>query len=743
MITRHLKRTLDHKNRAWRRAPIVVALLFVLPLANRAFAQNPGFLVTAAAIPAPIKLDGALNNPAWREAQVIQLTQQSPHPGQPTPFHTKVLVLHDAHTLYIRFICDDPDPARISTTTLMRDGNLRHDDSVTVVLDTFDSQRWAYVFQVNAAGAMTDGLLAPTATGDAHGGGIDDSWNGIWQAAVHRNAKGWTAVMAIDLRSLQFKQGASAWGFNVSRNVPRKTLTLDWSGTTLDSSVYNLLREGQLTHLGSVRQSSRLDFRPYGLVKYQSVRGTGSKAGFDLKYNFSPSIAGLLTYNSDFSQAKPDQERINTTRFALSFPETRQFFLEGSQLFKFGLDLSGHAGTVFVPYQSRKIGLLEGATIPLHEGVKALAQSDTGSLGLLDVQMGASPVSEATNLFVGRGAYNAGRNLQLGTIVTHGDPTGAENDTLVGTDAVWKTSTFSGDKNLDLFAWTARSSDNLHSNGSPSGYGLGLDYPNDLWLIRANVNVYGKALNPGLGFLPRPGTKQYYLELDYKPRPQSQTWDWIQQFFWHGDYFEVDGINGGKQSSEWHIHPNMDTVGGYHYELDFYRKYDAPPQSFEIAPTVSIPAGRYLWSYYGFQFRTPQFDPFVFEVSDYWGGYYTGTMHHPKIQLNWNLFAGRLQLSASQEEFFAYLPQGNVHERLSSVGATYSFTPNLYITSFAQYSGAIPGVSLYTQLHWIIDSASNIYLIWNRGLVTESTGLGVPTFAPGNELILKVQWDFR
>ena len=734
--------TSDSIKRTGHRLLSAALLSVVLSVASHADAQNPSFSVSAGELPAPITLDGKLDNPAWQKAGVIDLTQQSPDSGQPTPFHTEVLLLHDAHTLYIGFVCDDPDPAKISTTTLMRDSNLMGDDSVTVVLDSFDSKRWAYVFQINAAGAMTDGLLAPTSSGLSYNA-VDTSWNGIWQAAVHRNPKGWTAEIAIDLRSLQFKAGAPAWGLNVSRYVPRKTLTLNWSGTTLDSTVYNLPREGQLTGLSKVNQGSGLEFRPYGLAKYQSDKGGSSQAGFDLKYNFTPSATGLFTYNTDFSEAQPDQEKINTTRFALSFPETRQFFLDGSQLFTFGFDLSGETGSLFIPYQSRSIGLLDGETVPLREGVKLLAQSDTGSLGVLGVHMGASSVSGATDLFVGRGTYNFGENLQLGALVTHGDPTGTHNNTLVGTDALWKTSSFQGNKNLDLFAWTARTSDNLGTSGSPSGYGFGLDYPNDLWLMRANVNVYGEALDPGLGFLPRPGTKQYYAELDYEPRPQSATWNWIQQFFWHGTYTEVDGINGGKQSSEWRFFPNFNTVSGYYYELDFYQDYDAPPQAFEIFPNVSIPASRYLWNYYGFQIWTPSFDPVVLKVSDYWGGYYTGTMHHPKVELNWNLFGGRLQLSTSQETFYAYLPQGNFHEHLSTLGATYSFTPNLYITSLAQYSGAIPGVSWYTQFHWIINSASNIYLIWNRGLVTESTGLGVPTFAPGNQVIFKVQWDFR
>lgn len=732
----------DIQNHARYALVVVVVAVTGLLASSRTYAKTSSLSVTAGAIAAPITLDGRLDNPVWRKAEVIHLTQQSPDPGKPTPFHTKVLLLHDAHTLYVGFICTDPDPVKISTTTLVRDSNLGSDDSVTVVLDTFDAQRSAYVFQVNAVGAMTDGLLPPNSSGGHHGG-VDTHWNGIWQAVAARNAHGWTAVMAIDLRSLQFKPGAPDWGFNVSRHVPRKTLTLNWSGITLDSSVYDLPREGQLTGLANVRQGGGLEFRPYGLAKYQSGKGGSSKTGFDLKYNFGPSVAGLFTYNTDFSQAEPDRERINTTRFALSFPETRQFFLEGSQLFTFGMDLTGHAGTLFIPYESRRIGLLHGVIVPMHEGIKLLAQSGTGTLGLLGVHMDRSPVSSTTNLFVGRGTYNLGQNLQVGALVTRGDPTGTRNNTLVGTDAVWKTASFNGNKNLDLFAWTARSSGSRMIRGSPSGYGFGLDYPNDLWLIRANMNVYGAALDPGLGFLPRPGTKQYYLELDYEPRPKSSTWDWIQQFFWHGDYTEVDGISGGKQSSKWHFHPNFDTVSGYHYQVDFYQEYDAPPHSFETFPGIRIPAGKYLWNYYGFQFRTPQFDPFVFQISDYWGGYYTGTMHHPKVQLNWNLLGGRLQLSTSQEMFYAYLPQGNFHEHLSALGATYSFNPNLDITTLAQYSGTIPGVSWYTQLHWIVNSASNIYLIWERGLATETTGLGVPVFAPGNQLIFKVQWDFR
>jgi len=146
------------------------------------------------------------------------------------------------------------------------------------VLDTFGTQHYAYVFQVNAAGAMADGLLAPTPSINSNNG-VDYNWDGIWQAAVHRNSHGWTAEIAIDTRSLQFSHGTTAWGFNVSRNVPRDLLTLVWSGVNLNASVLQLQWEGKLTGVQGLQQGNGWDFQPYGLAKYQSGQGNASYTG--------------------------------------------------------------------------------------------------------------------------------------------------------------------------------------------------------------------------------------------------------------------------------------------------------------------------------------------------------------------------------------------------------------------------------------------------------------------------------
>src|SRR5215208_6560478 len=72
----------------------------------------------AARSSSPITLDGKLDEPAWREAEVFTLTQQSPRPGQPTPFKTEVRVLVSNDAIYFGFTCRDPNPNAISIHTM-------------------------------------------------------------------------------------------------------------------------------------------------------------------------------------------------------------------------------------------------------------------------------------------------------------------------------------------------------------------------------------------------------------------------------------------------------------------------------------------------------------------------------------------------------------------------------------------------------------------------------------------------
>ena len=319
-----------------------------------------------------------------------------------------------------------------------------------------------------------------------------------------------------------------------------------------------------------------------------------------------------------------------------------------------------------------------------------------------------------------------------------------DDNTFVGTDALWKTSTFTGDKNLNISAWAAHSAGDLPA-GNANGYGAGIEYPNDLWYSTPNsANTATRWTRPWDSC--RAPAPAYYTELNYQPRPPADSWfNWVHRFWFYGHYSEYDGLSaqdGGKQSSEWWFAPEMLTQAGWYWELDFYRDYDAPTQDFDLSECDSSRRPVHLEPHaLGHQLT----DITTLLV----GGY---RLHRHLLcrnrapsacAFNWNTPSGRLVLSLQQEWLFYYSPQGDGTTRLSTLIGTYSFSPTLYLTTQMQYQNGIPGVSYNTRLRWIVGGASNIYLVWNHGVVSETNGLGQPVIEQGNEVIFKVQWDFR
>jgi hypothetical protein len=168
-----------------RRSDILAVVAFVAVLGTRtAVAETAA--IGAVSASGPIRVDGVLDEPAWAGAAVIaDLTQQDPHPGEPTPFRTEVRILVDSKNLYLGFTCLDPEPDKISVHTLQRDASLDGDDHVAIALDTFLDNRTGYVFRINAAGARQDGLI--------YGPDSESSdWDGIWEGRARDGPRRWS-----------------------------------------------------------------------------------------------------------------------------------------------------------------------------------------------------------------------------------------------------------------------------------------------------------------------------------------------------------------------------------------------------------------------------------------------------------------------------------------------------------------------------------------------------------------------
>lgn len=714
----------------------LAALLFLA--ATDASGAPPGDAAAAQVPSGAVSLDGRLDEAAWSQAEALTLTQQEPIPGAPTPYTTEVRVLADGQHLYFGFTNRDPSPDSIAVHTLQRDDWQGADDHVTIVLDTLGARRLGYWFQINAGGARTDGLNVNAST--------DDSWDGIWDAAVERTPSGWTAEIAISTHSLQFNSELDAWGLNVGRYVARDRLSLRWAGITLDSGIFDLRRAGALGGVDGLKQGVGLAVQPYALARYNDSSGSESSGdvGLGIKYNFTPRLEGILAVNPDFAEADVEPGRVNLSRFSLFFPEKRPFFLEGSNLFEFGHGLNigddGNLSTHFVPYFSRRIGLVDGQVVPIDAGVKLIGHIGDFSLGVLDVETGDTAVAPGTNLAVARAAYDISEEFRLGTLLTHGDPGGVADNSYAGVDGVWRTSQFRGDKNLTVSGWYGRSYGDL-APGDADGYGAAIEYPNDLWYGFLRVNEFGDALDPALGFLPRPGTRQYLGIALYRPRPQGGVFDWVRQFQFGGEYIQVDDLDGIPESKELALLPfRMTTESGYFFDPVFVADYEALDEPFTVAPGVTIPAGEYRFNRYSLRGNTPESRPWVVYANLTAGDFFTGTLRSASVEVAWTSPDGKLQLGIDNENNFGYLPEGDFIIRLTQVEAAYSFTPDLALGAFVQHDSITDEIGVNARLQWIIQPGRELFVVFNHGIEPQ---LGDLNRAPptGNAVIVKLRWD--
>lgn len=690
---------------------------------------------------ASIQVDGSLDEPEWQRAARIRLTQQEPHPGMPSRYPTEIYLLSNGSNLYIGASATDPEPGRVSVHALQRDATMEGDDTLSVVLDTFDDRRTAFLFRINAAGGRQDGLIDAT-------GLLALDWDGIWDAAVTTTGGGWSAEIVVPARSLNFSPNRESWGFNVERHVPRDLLTLRWAGTSLDSRFTDLRRAGKLAGASRMEQGIGLTVTPYVVGNASrnfppGTTSTGADAGLDVDYSLTPELSGILTVNTDFAQTEVDSRQLNLTRFPLFFPEKRAFFLEGSNQFVFGEGLD----EVFIPFFSRRVGLVEGEEVPIAGGVKLIGRAGSFGVGLLDVWTEGTDTVPNANLFAGRLTYDATDRLRIGMIGTSGDPRDDDSNSLVGADATWRTSEAFGDKNLVFNAWGVRSSGDIPT-GDSSGWGMAALYPNDLWDLKAYIYQFGDTLDPALGFLPRPGTRHYHAEVNWQPRPTTDWLSWMRQFFMEYRYTRIDDLDGNNQSwLLWTAPIKLLTEAGEDIELNYLPQGETLTDPFAVAEGVVIPPGEYDFQRFRVTVRSSTTRRWRLGARVWFGEFFEGDLTTLETIASLTTLGARLQLSLESEQNWGSLPQGKFDRRLWKFRAGYDFNPDLRLQTFVQYDNDSDLLGANTRLRWIVAPGRDLFVVWNHGWTSGRDGSEDFKLADldslVSELSVKFSWAFR
>jgi hypothetical protein len=309
-----------------RRAVALLAVtLFAATAALAAATVGVHFVPTSSRIARrPPIIDGVVNDNEWQgAAMATDFIQFQPQRGTRIS-EDRGVRREDARYIYVAFRCwdDQAITARLS----QRDGDLLSDDSVVVVLDTANDKQTGYYFFTNPLGTQADGRI----TDD--GRQTDNTWDGPWQSAATRTDTGWSAEFRIPLSTLKYAPGAErVWGLNLGRERRRTLEFSSWAGP-LDS-VARVSQAGQWVGLELPAPARAHQIIPYGFTRVQENTATEGQAGVDARYNITAQTAVYGTLNPDFATIEADVEQVNLTRFEVSLPEKRQFFLEGSELY--------------------------------------------------------------------------------------------------------------------------------------------------------------------------------------------------------------------------------------------------------------------------------------------------------------------------------------------------------------------------------------------------------------------------
>lgn len=165
-------------------------------------------------------LDGALDDPCWREAEAL------PIGGGESAGRGVVRLASDQEFFYIAIDCPRRTPSgEVSNDPRPRDGDLTGHDRVTILLDVDRDYAAAFELSIDSRGWMGDRCW-----GDRH-------WNPRWFVAAGNAAGRWTAEAAIPLAELakEAPPPKTAWAVAAVRHTPGAAAE-SWTGVADEAS---------------------------------------------------------------------------------------------------------------------------------------------------------------------------------------------------------------------------------------------------------------------------------------------------------------------------------------------------------------------------------------------------------------------------------------------------------------------------------------------------------------------------
>lgn len=333
---------------------LILGLFLLTALSATAQTPSPPKKLAAKRTTTSIKLDGLLDDAAWKDAPAaLGYTE-----FRPTPFRkedeanrTEVYMLYNDEGIYLGGYCHERSKDSISTELAGRDG-FGNNDFIGFIFDTYSDKINGFEYFITPLGEQMDAKMSQLR--DEHGNNEDFGWNSVWKSATVIHNDGWTFEIFLPFSAIRFsKKNIQDWGLNITRRRQKTGQQVAWN--TVDPNINGFLtQEGFWTGLENIKPPLRLQFSPYfsTYVNHYSDNIPDTKnltssvnGGMDVKYGISQALTLDMTLIPDFGQVKSDNTVLNLTPFETKYNENRSFFTEGTELFnKGGLFYSRRVG---------------------------------------------------------------------------------------------------------------------------------------------------------------------------------------------------------------------------------------------------------------------------------------------------------------------------------------------------------------------------------------------------------------
>ncbi|MSO45352.1 MAG: hypothetical protein EXQ59_01095 [Acidobacteria bacterium] len=685
-------------------------------------------LLRATRVTGPMKIDGLLNEEVYAQVPPItEFVQSEPRYGEPITERTEAWVLFDDKNIYVVCRCWDTHPERIVANDMRHDStNLAQHDNFAVSFDTFHDGRNGFLFYLTAIGAIRDSAntdLRP-----------NPDWNPVWDGKVSRFANGWISEMAFPFKSLRYGSGRQqTWGIQLRRTIRSKNevahltpVNPQWA--TVGINHFSVAPT--LVGLEVPPASRTIEIKPFatyrlttGLARRPAVRNDSeADAGLDLKVGVTKGLTADFTYNTDFAQVEADEAQVNLTRFNLSFPEKREFFLEGQGVFQFGSPGgfagggTGGGGSTDAPtiFYSRRIGLTDGGrAVPVLGGGRLSGKSGPWTLGVLSITTDDDVVSGAqqTNFSVLRVRRDIMSKSTIGGIVSRR----SASTVAPGSNRLWGLdANFAFYQNVYLSGYVAQTQTEGR-RGDDLSYQSQLNYTADRYGLTIDRVVVEPHFDPEVGFLRRQNFRRNYAQARFSPRTANNPA--IRRYTYQGSFEYTTDNNNRLETRELLADFRMDFHNADALAVQHSRAYEFLPAPFEIATGVRLPVGGYTFENTKLSFnpganhRVSGFTSF--DIGSFYGGDKKTATLRGRIELT-----PRFGVEPNVSLNWVDVPQGRFRDTVVGGRAFFTMSPRSFVAALIQYSSASTSLSTNLRLRWEYRPGSELFVVFTEGRST-------------------------